>query len=133
VRFEVLLAVIAVCAAVSLSTGLLAALYLDQSRAAARVQNGAAALAAARTARSLEPWSTVPRFQIALIDEQAGRLGRARREVNAVLGMDGGDWSAWLVRSRIELRLGDVAAARVSLRRAASLNPGSSLFPSITP
>jgi tetratricopeptide (TPR) repeat protein len=123
---------IALAAAVPLSAALLAELYLDQSRAAASIPNVAAARAAARNAEALEPWSPDPRLQLALLDEQSRRLVSARREIDAALAKSRDDWSIWLVRSRIELRLGEVTAARRSLRRAAALNPESSLFPGVT-
>ncbi len=93
-------------------------------------------LAAARTdaldARDLEPWAASPYLQAALVAEADGRLVDARQAVDEAISRSPRDWRLWLLRARVETRLGDVAAARSSIGRAASLNPRSPIFSAIT-
>jgi hypothetical protein len=108
-------------------------LRLDDSQAAAARANLSSALGAARNAKTLEPWSTAPLLQLALVYEKAGRLAKARSEISAALKKDDRNWQLWLVDSRIELESGRLAASRRSLRRAAYLNPESALFAGLKP
>jgi hypothetical protein len=112
---------------------LLGQLRLDSSQAAAGRSDLSSALGSARAARALAPWSADPLLQLALIYEQAGDLQRARAEIAAALQKDRRDWQLWLVASRIDLKSGDIAASRRSLRHAAFLNPRSTLFAGVKP
>lgn len=83
---------------------------------------------AAEAARSIQPWAATPNLQLALVSEEAGDLDRARVWIDEAIERNGGDWRLWLVSARIETKLGRVAAAERSLRRAVELNPRSPLF-----
>lgn len=86
------------------------------------------AMRAAEVARSIQPWAATPTLQLALVSEEAGDLGRARLWIDEAIQRNRRDWRLWLVSARIETKLGHVAAAERSLRRAAELNPRSPLF-----
>jgi O-antigen ligase len=120
-------------AALVLLLALVTELRLDDSQAAAARSNLSSALSAARSARALEPWSTAPLLQLALVYEKAGRLAKARSEISAALAIDKRNWQLWLVDSRLELESGRLAASRRSLRHAAYLNPQSGLFAGVRP
>jgi hypothetical protein len=122
-----------VAAIIALSGALLAERYLERSRGAAGASDLRLALASARTARDLEPWSAGVYLQLALVEEQMGRLEPAHREIERAITRNRADWSLWLVDSRIRLELGETGAARRSLRHAASLNPNSALFGGLAP
>jgi len=86
------------------------------------------ALDAAGAARDIQPWAATPYLQLALVSEESGDLRRARTWIGEAIERDGRDWRLWLVSARVETKLGRVAAAERSLRRAAELNPRSPLF-----
>jgi hypothetical protein len=83
---------------------------------------------AAETAQDIQPWASTPYLQLALVSEQQANLQRARAWIGEAIERDERDWQLWLVAARIETKLGDVAAAERSLRRAIALNPRSPLF-----
>ncbi len=77
----------------------------------------------ARDARAIQPWAAAPRLQLALVEELAGRLRAANRDLGEAIERAPRDWQLWFVRARLEVKLGDVAAARRALARARKLNP----------
>ena len=81
-----------------------------------------------RDAAALQPWSATPRLQIALVDELEGDLPAARRRIDQAIDRAPQDWRLWLVKSRLETKSGEVAAASESLDRAEALNPRSPVF-----
>lgn len=101
---------------------------LDSSRAAAERADTKGALDDARGARALEPWSSDPPLQLALVEERTGDVRDARGWIGRAIGKDGSDWRLWLVAARLDTKLGDVAAARRDLARARALNPRSPIF-----
>jgi hypothetical protein len=82
----------------------------------------------AEAAREIQPWAATPYVQLALANEQAGALVRARAWINEAIERDRRNWRIWLVSARLETKLGRPVAAEASLRRAAELNPRSPLF-----
>lgn len=110
------------------------AVPLLSDREVARSQDAVArgdleeAAEAAEAARSIQPWAATPNFQLALVSEEAGNLDRARTWIGEAIERNERDWRLWLVSARIETKLGHVAVAERSLRRAAELNPRSPLF-----
>jgi O-Antigen ligase len=96
-------------------------------RAAARGEL-AEALEHAQSAEAIQPWAASPRLQQALVREELGQLGDARRALAAAIERDGSDWRLRLVATRLAVKDGDVAAARRELARARSLNPRSALL-----
>ncbi len=109
---------------------LLSGARITDSQAAAARGDVTAAFAAANDARSIEPWSSAPYLQLALVDEEAGNYARARRWIRSALARDQADWRLWLVRARIESVLGNLKQARRALAHAQVLNPHSPLFAS---
>jgi hypothetical protein len=87
-----------------------------------------AAADAAHTARSLEPWAASPYLQLALVDEIRGQLRPASDWINRAVDRDRGDWRVWLIRARIQAKLGEIHSARTSFARAKQLNPRSQIF-----
>jgi hypothetical protein len=103
-------------------------LKLRDSRAAAARGDTAGALAAADAARMLEPWASSPYLQTALVEEDRDALPTALRWVGRALDRNREDWRVWLIKARIETKLGRIRAARRSFDHAASLNPRSPIF-----
>lgn len=101
---------------------------LRASRAAAARGDRAGALDAAGAARKLQPWAASPYTQLALLEEEAERLGLARRRIVEALDRDRRDWRLWLIAARIDTRAGDIERARRELDHAERLNPRSPLF-----
>jgi tetratricopeptide (TPR) repeat protein len=111
-----------------LAIPLLAELQLGDSRAAAVRGRADEALKSATRASRIEPWAASPYLQIALIEEQAGRLRPARRSIHRAIDRSPTDWRLWLVDARIETKLGEIRSAKASFARARSLNPRSPIF-----
>ena len=107
---------------------LLARLEIDSSQAAVARGDLMAARASALAAHDLEPWATSPLLQLALVEEQRGRLGAARAAVREAISRDPGDWRLWLVSARLATKSGSITEARRALEQAAALNPRSPLF-----
>lgn len=101
---------------------------IGHSQAAVRRGDFGDALAAARSARDIQPWAATPYLHLALVSEQAGALAAARTWIDMAIARDRTDWRLWLASARIETRLGRVQAAERSLRRAVQLNPRSPLL-----
>jgi O-Antigen ligase len=98
-------------------------LQLQRSRAAfSRGDLRAASLFASR-AREVEPWAATPSVQLALVAERAGDLSRALANAERATRMDPHEWTLWLVRARIETKLGAIGSARRSLAKAREVNP----------
>jgi tetratricopeptide (TPR) repeat protein len=121
-RRVVLVAVIAVLG-IAQALPLLAELRLRASAAAAQRGDAAAAYGAALDARSLTPWAASPRVQLALLDEQAGRLPLAARTINEAIARNPADWRLWFLAARIGGEWGDRPARRLALERLAELDP----------
>lgn len=101
---------------------------LDLSRSAVQRTDTQQALDHAAAARALEPWSSAPLLQLALVEERAGDLPRAMAWTDRAIRKNPVDWRLWLVRTRIAVKLGDGREARRSYRRARVLNPRSPIF-----
>jgi hypothetical protein len=129
-------AVVLVCAAPfvigSQLIPLLATLEVRRSQSAVVAGDGAEALSTAFAARRLQGWAASTHLQLALVQEQLGNLPAASRTIQEAISHDETDWRLWLVRARIETKLGEIPQARRSLHRAAELNPRSPLFQAVT-
>jgi hypothetical protein len=106
----------------------LAGQEVDASQRAARGGDLGAAIDRARSAVAIQPWATSPRLQLALVQEEAGRIDLARREIGGAIARDDQDWRLQLIASRLAVKAGDVPAARRYLARARALNPRSRLL-----
>ena len=82
----------------------------------------------ANAARDIQPWAASPYVQLALVNEEAGELARARDWIDEAIDRDRRNWRLWLVLARLETKLGYPRAAADSLRRAIELNPRSPVF-----
>jgi tetratricopeptide (TPR) repeat protein len=120
--------VVAVFVIVTQAVPLLAQTKVRDSQAAAARGDLPEALDAARDAQAIQPWASSPQLQQALVEEQAGSLEAARGSILEAIDDDRSDWRLWLVRARLETKLGEVRHAGRSLRRAERLNPRSPLF-----
>jgi hypothetical protein len=121
----VLAAWIAICAQ---ALPFLASEEVAASRSAAARGELAEAIDRARAAQAIQPWASSPRLQLALLNEEAGQIGRARRNIAAAIARDESDWRLRVVASRLAIKAGDVDAARRALARARELNPRSQLL-----
>ncbi len=113
-----------------LAVPLLAGFRLTASQDAAARGDTRSAIADALDAKSIQPWAASPYLQLALVDEVAGALKPARRWIGDAVARDPSDWRLWLIKYRIEIKLGELGPARRSFDRARSLNPRSPRFPS---
>jgi O-antigen ligase len=127
-RLRVAVAAAGLVLVVAQAVPLLAELRLERSHAAVRRGDTESALAAALDARDIEPWAASPYLQLALVTEQAGAPAVAHVWIERALARDRTDWRLWLVKARLETRLGHVRAAAASLARATALDPRSPLF-----
>jgi tetratricopeptide (TPR) repeat protein len=107
---------------------LLAAQTIKDSQAAVARGDGREALSDALAARRLQSWAASTHLQLALVQETLGNLEAAEGSIRTATAKGPDDWRLWLVRARIETKLGRVAEARTSLHRAIELNPRSPLF-----
>ena len=64
-----------------------------------------------------------PRLQLALVEELAGDLRAANRDLAEAIERAPDNWQLWFVRARLEVKSGDVRDARHALERARRLNP----------
>jgi O-antigen ligase len=119
---------VSLAAILCVAVPMLAQKRLEQSQSAAERGDPGEAVDAAEGARALQPWAASPYLQLALVEEQAGNLGRARTYVGDALERDPSDWSIWLVAARIQTKAGFIGEGRRSLRRAKTLNSKSELF-----
>jgi O-Antigen ligase len=106
----------------------LAGQEVDASQRSARGGDLPKAIDRAESAVAIQPWATSPRLQLALVQEEAGRIDLARREIVGAIARDHQDWRLQLVASRLAVKAGDVPAARRYLARARALNPRSRLL-----
>jgi len=107
---------------------LLTEVKLDDSRAAEDRGELTTAAQDADDAITLQPWAAEPRLQLALVQERAGNLRAARREIADAIDRAPDDWALWFVASRIEGSLGNRRSSVEALSRAAQLNPRAPLF-----
>jgi hypothetical protein len=96
---------------------------LGDSREAVSAGDLESAAQDARDAIKLQPWAAGPRLQLALVDELGGDLQAAKRDLAGAIERAPDNWQLWFVRTRIDVKSGNVRAARQALERARRLNP----------
>jgi hypothetical protein len=101
---------------------------LIQSESAAERSELEDAAQDARDAATLQPWSSEPWVQIALLEELSGDLVGAQEALHTGSVRAPKDWRIWLINARFEVGLGDLEGARESLDRARDLNPRAQIF-----
>ena len=120
--------VLSVAIVVALAIPFVARIKIQDSERAAARGDVSGALAAARTARDVQPWAASPYEQLALVQEQDGRLKAARASIGLALDRDPQSWRLWLLRARIAQESRQPYAARAAFNRAVELNPKSPLL-----
>jgi len=96
---------------------------LGNSRQEASAGDLKAAGQAAHDAITIEPWAAGPRLQLALVEELGGNLRAANREISEAIDRAPDNWQLWFVRTRLDVKSGNVDGARRALERARELNP----------
>lgn len=119
---------LALAALVAIGIPTAAASDLRDSQVQAEDGDLQGAFESARSAADIQPYSASIRLQEALVVERAGELERAAVQARLATADEPTNWRTWLVRSRLEARTGEPAAALRSYKRARSLNPRSALF-----
>ncbi len=120
----VVVGALVICA---IGLSLVAGAWISASQDAAARGDLQTAIDRALQVRSIEPWSSRPYQQLALLQDQAGRYRTARRWIRMAIARDRSDWQLWLIKSRIETELGAIPAATTSIRRIRVLNPHTPL------
>jgi tetratricopeptide (TPR) repeat protein len=118
-RLRWLLAGGAVVAAAFATIGLIGNTALNQSAIAREHGNQAAAIQAARRARTLMPWSPAPWEALGHAQLATGLLSDAQGSFRKAISIDPGDWKLWY----------DLASATTGSARARSLERVAALFP----
>jgi hypothetical protein len=130
VPLRVGIAVTAIVATIAIGVPLAATQQVRASQAAARAGDLGAALDAARSARSIEPYAASPLLQEAQVLEVQHRFGAAAAAARQATEAESTNWRTWLIASRIEAERGHTNAAAADYRRAHRLDPRSLLFQS---
>ena len=102
-------------------------LKLNDSQSASARGDLVSAANAASDARSIQPWSSAPYLQLALVGEQAGQLRQAEHWIGQAIDRDRDDWQLWVTQARIQTKLGEAAAAVSSLQECRRLYPSSQI------
>jgi O-antigen ligase len=116
----IIVAIVAVCAAGIL---FLSQVRIGDSQDAVHRGDLVAAAQDARDAIAIEPWAADPRLQLALVEELGGDLGPAKHDIREAIDRAPDNWQLWFVKTRLEVKSGNGAAARHALARARELNP----------
>jgi len=118
----------AIVAFIPIAIGLTTLVQVRQSQQDVRGNNLQQALNAARRADAVAGTSTTAMLQEALVLEKLNRIEEANAAATRATTAEPTNWRTWLVRSRLELRLGADRDALADFRRARRLNPKSPLF-----
>jgi hypothetical protein len=102
---------------------LIASGHLTDSHDAVSRGDLTAAASDARAAASVEPFSSAPPLQLALVEELAGNRHAARTAALEAISKAPQDWQGWAVLSRIDRELGLRGRAGRAEFRAQSLSP----------
>jgi hypothetical protein len=100
---------------------------LEQSRdaaAAGRIEDG---IERAEEARTVQPWSSEPYTQLALLEEERGDTGHALEFLSEAQERDSLDWRLPLIEVRLHEERDDLSSARLALDRALELSPLAAL------
>lgn len=122
------IAVAAILATFAIGIPLAATQQVRASQAAARDGDLGAALDAARSAHSVEPYAASPLLQEAQVLELQRRFGAAADVALQATRAEATNWRTWLIASRIEIERGRASAALADYRRAQRLDSRSLLF-----
>jgi O-antigen ligase len=109
--------------AVALVGPLLVEHEINASKNAAAEGNLASAIDHANTAQSIEPWAASPYIQLSLLTEFEGDYRAASEQATEAIKREDRNWQLYQLRSEIERKAGNKAAAEADLKRARQLNP----------
>jgi len=98
-------------------------LELQKSRDAASANQIGEGIDRARAAKTVEPWSSEPYTQLALLEAERGDLSQALVYLRQAEARDSEDWRLSLIEANLLKRRGDRAAAHTAIERAQSLSP----------
>ncbi len=110
-------------AAVALIGPLLVDRELRSAESAAAVGNLASAVDHAETARSIEPWAASPYVVLGLLAEAKGEYTTAAGRLSQAIHREDRNWQLYYLRSQIERKAGNEAAAVADLEHARRLDP----------
>jgi O-antigen ligase len=110
-------------AAVALIGPLLVEREIHASEDAVAAGNLAAATEHADNARSIEPFAASPYVQLGLLAESQGDYAAAAGRYTQAINREDRNWQLYYLRSRVEEKAGERAAAEADLDRARQLNP----------
>jgi Flp pilus assembly protein TadD len=119
---------IALAAAVAQVPGLVSTQRIRASEDAVRAGDLESARARAQESIDAEPWAASPHAQLALVDQQEGRIGEAEREARAAQSKEPTNWRWPLVLASIEVQSGQPKKARGTFVRGRRLFPLSPLY-----
>jgi hypothetical protein len=122
------LVAVAAAAAILQLPGIISTTDVRNSQAAERAGNTTLALARARDAVSAESWSASAHEQEALVLEARGRLRQAMHQETLAISREQHNYAHWLIRSRIETELGQLAAGARDYELATQLRPNALVF-----
>jgi hypothetical protein len=98
-------------------------LELNQSRDAASANRIGEAIDRAQAAKTVQPWSSEPYTQLALLEEGRGDMSRALAYLRQAEDRDSEDWRLLLIESRLQTRRGNDQAARAAAIQAQLMSP----------
>ncbi len=100
---------------------------LDKSRDAASADRIGEGIDRALAAKTVQPWSSEPYTQLALLESQNGNVPQALAYLRQAQQRDADDWRLLVIEATLLQRRGDGAAAQSVYRRAQRLSPVSLL------
>src|SRR4051812_16919684 len=106
---------------------LLANLELQRSRDAAAAGRIDDAIGRATAAKTIQPWSSEPYTQLALLESEKANIPQALAYLKQAENRDSEDWRLPLIEASLQQTGGNLTAARMAYRRAKSLTPLSPL------
>ena len=98
------------------------------SQAQVRAKDLGTALSDARTAESIQPYSSSASLQEALVLELQGRYPAAVTAAKRATSQASTNWQTWVTLSRLQAENGNAKGSLAAYRKARSLNPMSPLF-----
>lgn len=125
-RFDIArpaLALVAVAAIVPQVVVLAAGLHLQNASVAAANGNLRREKSEALAAKAVEPWSSTAYLRLAQVDLDVGKLGPARSLLESAIRRSHDNWELWWYAAQIDVRRGDILAAKRELDEARKLDP----------
>jgi hypothetical protein len=119
---------VAVASLVAIAIPLATVSTVRESQAAVVSGDPTQALADARAAVRLEPGAASAEIQLALVLELQRDIPGALAAAHNAINDEPGNWSNWLIDSRLEAEAGNPAPSLAAYERSRALNPRSPLF-----